>query len=134
MYIDDCLEGLIRIMGSQYHEPLNLGTDELVTINGLVDMVARIAGKCIRRRHNPSGPQGVRGRNSDNTRLRATLGWEPSIALEQGLALTYDWIASRTQAERSSAGTSSILPGQPEDNSEQGKSSLVARFVRGRAS
>jgi GDP-D-mannose 3',5'-epimerase len=109
MYIDDCLEGLIRIMGSQYHEPLNLGTDELVTINGLVDIVARIAGKCLRRRHNLSGPQGVRGRNSDNTRLRATLGWEPSISLEQGLALTYRWIASQVGSERSSAVPPSYL-------------------------
>ena len=79
MYIDDCVEGLIRIMASEHHEPLNLGTEELVTVNGLVDMVARIAGKYIRRRHNLSGAQGVRGRNSDNTRLNQVLGWEPSI-------------------------------------------------------
>ena len=92
MYIDDCLEGLIRIMASQCHEPLNLGTDELIPINGLVDMVARIAGKSIRRRHNPSGPQGVRGRNSDNTLLKRVLGWEPSIPLEEGLKKTYSWI------------------------------------------
>ena len=103
MYIDDCVEGLIRIMGSQYREPLNLGTDELVTINGLVDIVARIAGKCIRLRHDASGPQGVRGRNSDNARLRATLGWQPSITLEQGLRRTFRWIASRVESERSSS-------------------------------
>ena len=83
------------MMASDHHDPLNLGTDELVTINELVDMVARIAGKQIRKRHNLSGPQGVRGRNSDNTRLREVLGWEPSIRLEQGLAVTFEWIAAQ---------------------------------------
>jgi nucleoside-diphosphate-sugar epimerase len=95
MYVDDCLEGLIRIMASNHHDPLNLGTDELVTINELVDLVARIAGKRITKRHNLSGPQGVRGRNSDNTRLREVLGWEPSTRLEQGLAGTFEWIAGQ---------------------------------------
>ena len=70
MYVDDCVEGLIRIMASDHREPLNLGSDELVTINGLVDMVSKIAGKRLTKRHNLAGPQGVRGRNSDNTRLR----------------------------------------------------------------
>src|SRR3984893_5046232 len=82
MYIDDCVEGLIRIMASEYPEPLNLGTDELVTINELVNLVARIAGKRITKRHNLGGPQGVRGRNSNNARLRKVLGWEPSLPLE----------------------------------------------------
>jgi nucleoside-diphosphate-sugar epimerase len=95
MYVDDCVEGLVRIMASDHRDPINLGTDELVTINGLVDMVARIAGKQITKRHNRSGPQGVRGRNSDNTRLREVLGWEPSTRLEQGLALTFQWIATQ---------------------------------------
>src|SRR3984957_12262559 len=95
MHVDDCVEGLIRLMASGYREPLNLGTDELVTINELVDMVARVAGKKIRKRHNLTGPQGVRGRNSDNTRLREVLGWEPSIRLERGLAVTFEWIASQ---------------------------------------
>ena len=95
MYVDDCVEGLIRIMASDHRDPLNLGTDELVTINELVDMVASIAGKQIRKRHNLSGPQGVRGRNSDNTRLREVLRWEPSIRLEQGLAVTFEWIAAQ---------------------------------------
>jgi GDP-D-mannose 3', 5'-epimerase len=97
MYVDDCVEGLIRIMASDYRDALNLGTDELVTINGLVDMIAKIAGKKIAKRHNLSGPQGVRGRNSDNTLLRKILGWEPSIRLEQGLAITYNWIAQQVQ-------------------------------------
>ena len=95
MYVDDCVEGLIRIMACDYRDALNLGTDELVTINELVDLVARVADKRIRKSHNLSGPQGVRGRNSDNTRLREVLGWEPSIRLEQGLSITYPWIASQ---------------------------------------
>jgi len=95
MYVDDCVEGLTRIMACDHRDALNLGTDELVTINELVDLVARVADKRIRKSHNLSGPQGVRGRNSDNTRLREVLGWEPSIRLEQGLSLTYPWIASQ---------------------------------------
>jgi len=92
MYIDDCIEGLIRIMASDYREPLNLGTDRLVTINELVDIVAKIAGKNIKKKHDLSKPQGVRGRNSDNTRLRQVLGWEPQTPLEVGLEVTYKWI------------------------------------------
>jgi nucleoside-diphosphate-sugar epimerase len=98
MYIDDCVEGLIRIMASEYPEPLNLGTDELITINELVNLVARIAGKRITKRHNLSGPQGVRGRNSNNTRLRKVLSWEPSVALERGLAVTFEWIAEQVRS------------------------------------
>lgn len=98
MYIDDCVEGLIRIMASEYPEPLNLGTDELITINELVNLVARIAGKRITKRHNLTGPQGVRGRNSNNTRLRKVLGWEPSVALERGLAVTFEWIAEQVRS------------------------------------
>jgi len=79
-------------MASDYHEPLNLGTDELVTINELVDMVSAVAGKNLVKRHDPTKPQGVRGRNSDNTRLKRVLGWAPSISLEDGLAVTYKWI------------------------------------------
>src|ERR1035437_7858993 len=99
MYVDDCVEGLIRIMASDYREPLNLGTDELVTINELVNLVARIAGKRITKRHNLSGPQGVRGRNSNNTRLRKVLGWEPSVPLERGLASTFEWIADQVRSK-----------------------------------
>jgi GDP-D-mannose 3', 5'-epimerase len=98
MYVDDCVEGLIRIMASDCHEPLNLGTDELVTIDQLVDMVSAIAGKKLHKVHNLSRPQGVRGRNSDNNKLRRVLGWEPSISLQHGLALTYEWIASEVQS------------------------------------
>jgi GDP-D-mannose 3',5'-epimerase len=94
MYVDDCVEGLVRLMHSNHREALNLGTDRLVTINELVDLVCTVAGKRLRKRHDLSKPQGVRGRNSDNSRLRQVLGWEPSISLEQGLATTYKWIRS----------------------------------------
>jgi nucleoside-diphosphate-sugar epimerase len=92
MYVDDCVEGLLRIMASDYRDALNLGTDELVTINQLVDLVAGAADKRICKRHNLQGPQGVRGRNSDNNLLRKVLGWEPSLTLKEGLAITYPWI------------------------------------------
>jgi GDP-D-mannose 3',5'-epimerase len=92
LYIADCVEGIYRIMQSDYPEPLNLGSDRLVTIDELVGLIAQIAGKRIRVRYNLNQPQGVRGRNSDNTRLRAVLGWEPAISLEVGLRETYAWI------------------------------------------
>jgi len=98
MYIDDCVEGIHRLMRSDHAEPLNLGTDRLVTIDELVDMVTEIAGKQLRKRHDTSRPQGVRGRNSDNTRLREVLGWEPSVPLEEGMARTYEWIKSLVHA------------------------------------
>lgn len=92
MYVDDCVEGIFRIMRSEDRAPLNLGTDQLVTVDELVDVVCRTAGKRLMKRHDRSKPQGVRGRNSDNTRLRQVLGWEPAISLEEGLARTYRWI------------------------------------------
>jgi nucleoside-diphosphate-sugar epimerase len=95
-YIDDCVEGLYRLMGSDFHEPLNLGQDRMVTINQLADMIAEIAGVDLEKRH-IDGPQGVRGRNSDNTKLREVLGWEPQISLEDGLRTTYDWIESQVR-------------------------------------
>jgi len=94
IYVDDCVEGIYRIMRSDYPRPLNLGTDELVSVNQLVDLVAEIAGKRIVKRYDLSKPQGVRGRNSDNSRLRQVLGWEPQIMLRDGLAPTYQWIES----------------------------------------
>ena len=90
-YIDDCTEGIYRLMRSEYFEPLNLGQDRMVTINELADIIARVAGIEIIKKH-IDGPQGVRGRNSDNSRLREVLGWEPQIPLEKGLKITYDWI------------------------------------------
>jgi len=92
MFIDDCVEGLIRLMASDYSEPLNLGTDELVTVNQLIDIVSEIASKKLRKKHDLDKPQGVRGRNSDNALLRSVLAWEPSIGLEKGLWITYIWI------------------------------------------
>lgn len=94
MYIDDCVEGIYQIMRSDHADPLNLGTDELVTVNQLVDLVAEVAGKRIVKRHDTAKPQGVRGRNSDNTRLRRVLDWEPRIRLREGLVPTYRWIES----------------------------------------
>jgi nucleoside-diphosphate-sugar epimerase len=94
MYVDDCVEGIHRIMGSDYPHPLNLGTDELVTINQLVDLVAETAGKQIEKRHDTSKPQGVRGRNSDNSRIQQVLGWRPQKPLREGLTPTYRWIES----------------------------------------
>jgi nucleoside-diphosphate-sugar epimerase len=91
-YIDDCVEGIYRLMQSDFRDPLNLGQDRLISVNELVDMVAAAAGKRIGKRYDLSAPQGVRGRNSDNTRLRAVLGWEPEVSLEDGLARTYRWI------------------------------------------
>ena len=92
MYIDDCLEGIDRLMESDYHQPLNIGRSELVTINELIDIVSGIAGTAIQKSYNLSAPLGVRGRNSDNRRVRRELGWEPSISLEQGMRKTYGWI------------------------------------------
>lgn len=92
MYIDDCVEGTLRILFSDYPDPLNLGSDELVTINQMVDIVERIAGVSLKRVYNLSAPKGVRGRNSDNTRIVEVLGWEPSRTLEDGLEKTYAWI------------------------------------------
>jgi len=91
-YIDDCVEGICRMMRSDFRGPLNLGHDRMVTIDELVDMVAKIAGKRISKQYDLSKPQGVRGRNSDNTRLRQVLTWEPAISLEEGLDRTYHWI------------------------------------------
>jgi len=97
MYVDDCVEGVHRLMHSDIRQPLNLGTEELVTINQLVDMIAEIAGKKITKRHDLSKPQGVRGRNSDNTLIRELLGWEPKTPLVEGLRPTYTWIEGELQ-------------------------------------
>ncbi len=102
MYVDDCVEGLQRLMASDYTEPLNLGTDELISIDGLVDLISTIAGKTLRKTHNFDRPQGVRGRNSDNSRLRQVLGWEPHITLAQGLVPTYKWIAAQVAQDQRS--------------------------------
>jgi GDP-D-mannose 3',5'-epimerase len=98
-YIDDCVEGIYRLMRTDYREPLNLGQDRMLSINELVDMIASIAEKKISKRYDAGKPQGVRGRNSDNSRLREVLKWEPAISLEDGLKITYKWIAGRLKAD-----------------------------------
>src|SRR6266516_191966 len=92
MYIDDCLKGTLAITARDILEPINLGSSELVTINQLVDLVEHIAGVRLERRYNLGAPKGVNGRNSDNTRIRQYLGWEPSTTLRDGLEKTYRWI------------------------------------------
>ena len=96
-YIDDCVAGIQKLMRSNYPEPLNLGQDFLISINQLADLIAGIAGIEIKKKHIP-GPQGVRGRNSDNAKLRRVLNWEPEISLEKGLTLTYNWIEDQVQS------------------------------------
>jgi GDP-D-mannose 3',5'-epimerase len=96
-YIDDCIEGIYRFMNSDFTEPLNLGQDRMISINELADIIAGIAGVQLKRVHVP-GPQGVRGRNSDNTLLRKVLGWAPQVSLEDGLAHTYRWIEDQVRA------------------------------------
>lgn len=95
-HVDDCVEGIYRLMGSDYREPLNLGQDRMVTINQLVDIVSNAAGVEVEKVH-IDGPQGVRGRNSDNSKLREVLNWEPQISLEDGLKMTYDWIEAQVK-------------------------------------
>lgn len=91
-YIDDCVEGILRIMRSDYAAPLNLGTEEMVSINELAGLVIELSGKSGVTIEHVEGPQGVRGRNSDNSRLRDVLGWEPSISLREGMEPTYRWV------------------------------------------
>ena len=92
MFIDDCLHGTQEIMGSDIRFPINLGSEEKVSINQLVDIVEEIAGIKLQRNYNLDAPKGVNGRNSENTLIRELLGWEPSISLQQGMEKTYAWI------------------------------------------
>ncbi|MCC7186685.1 MAG: NAD-dependent epimerase/dehydratase family protein [Acidobacteria bacterium] len=101
-YIDDCVTGLQKLMQSDYRQPLNLGQDRMISINDLAMLIAGIAGVSITLVHVP-GPQGVRGRNSDNSRLREVLQWEPAISLEDGLSRTYRWIEDQVRHQRAAA-------------------------------
>lgn len=92
MYIDDCVKGTLMIANSDFVEPINLGSSELVSINQMTDIIEKIAGITVKRNYNLDAPKGVRGRNSDNTLIQKTFGWEPSIRLADGLAKTYAWI------------------------------------------
>jgi GDP-D-mannose 3', 5'-epimerase len=100
MYIDDCVEGLLRLMASNHRDPLNLGTEEMVSINQLVDIVSSIAGKKLAKHYDLTKPQGVRGRNSDNTLLRKVLNWEPQTHLSKGLNATYKWIEGELKKKK----------------------------------
>jgi GDP-D-mannose 3',5'-epimerase len=102
MYIDDCTEGTIRLAESDIIEPLNIGSDELVTINRLVDIVEEIAGVKLKRSYKLDAPKGVRGRNSDNTLIKELMDWAPSVRLEDGMEKTYRWIYDEISSGRSS--------------------------------
>lgn len=95
MFVDDCIEGTLRLMASDFLEPLNVGSAEVVSINRLVDIVSYIAGIRLERRHNLEAPQGVRGRSSDNALVREVLGWKPTTSLTDGMERTYAWIYDR---------------------------------------
>jgi GDP-D-mannose 3', 5'-epimerase len=96
LFIDECINGTIKLLRSSFPGPVNIGSEEMVTINGLVDMVADIAGKKVIKKH-ISGPQGVRGRNSDNRLIVEKLDWAPERSLRSGLELTYAWIEQQVQ-------------------------------------
>ena len=106
MYIDDCITGLDKLMESDFSDPINLGRSEMVSINELIDMISDIAGVKVERNHDLNAPQGVRGRNSDNSLILEKLGWEPEVDLKTGLATTYAWIEE--QIEREARGESVI--------------------------
>ena len=101
-YIDDCVVGIYLVMQSGHTEPVNLGQDRLISINDLAEMAGACAGITIRKKH-VTGPQGVRGRNCDNSRLRQVLKWKPQISLEEGMAHTYRWIEQQVRAKQESA-------------------------------
>ena len=96
-YIDDCIEGIFMLMQSDFHQPINLGQNRLISINDLVDLIAPISGKKINKRYDLAKPQGVRGRNADLTLIKSTLGWEPRVSLEDGLKKTYRWIEGQVK-------------------------------------
>lgn len=103
MFIDDCVEGTLRIMDGESRKPVNLGSDELVTINQLVSIVEEVAEVTLEREYITDAPQGVRGRNSDNTMISEIYGWEPSISLREGMEKTYRWVYDEV-ANSSSSG------------------------------
>ena len=99
LYIDECVEGVLRLMASEFTGPVNIGSEEMVTLNELAQLIMSIAGKKLTIRHVP-GPLGVRGRNSDNKLLFRMLGWQPSMHLKDGLGITYRWISEQVEARR----------------------------------
>jgi nucleoside-diphosphate-sugar epimerase len=97
LYIDDCLEATYKLMNSNCDEPLNIGSDKLITINELADMIIEISGKRLRKEYDLSKPQGVRGRNADLTRIKNTIEWQPKMTYKEGLEKTYNWILEQVQ-------------------------------------
>jgi len=102
-YIDDCVKGTVLLMESDYDKPINIGSERLVTIDQLADMIIKISGKTITKEYDLSAPQGVRGRNADITLARKVLGWEPKVSLEEGLARTYKWIEEQVAKDKAVA-------------------------------
>jgi len=103
MFVDDCVRGTRMLTDSDVTDPINIGSSELVSINGLIDIISDIAGITVTRRHNLDAPQGVRGRNSDNTMILDRLGWEPSTSLRSGLEVTYAWVLDQVLAAAGAA-------------------------------
>jgi GDP-D-mannose 3',5'-epimerase len=143
MFVDDCVEGVLRIMKSDVVDAINLGTEELVTIDHLYDMVSSIADKQVVKRHDLTKPQGVRGRNSDNTMIRNLLGWEPKTPLADGLVHTYRWIhglvsrpdylaeiLSKAASDVKSAGKAVVSMARPSECAAQPDSAISARAER----
>jgi nucleoside-diphosphate-sugar epimerase len=98
LYIDDCIDATRRLMRSDFQGPINIGSDEMVSINQLVDMASSVEGKLISRRHKLDAPTGVRGRNSDNRLIRKVLGWDYEVSLEEGVRRTYEWIKEQAKS------------------------------------
>jgi len=109
MYIDDCVEGIQKIMNAEIPEPINLGSSEMVSINQLVDLVESIAGITLTRHYDLGAPKGVTGRNSENTLIQKYLGWEPSIPLRAGLEKTYAWIKEQYLARAAGDERASVV-------------------------
>jgi GDP-D-mannose 3', 5'-epimerase len=103
MFVDDCVRGTRMLMDSDVTEPINIGSSELVSINGLIDIISEIAGIAVERRHDLTAPQGVRGRNSDNSMILEKLGWEPSTSLHSGLEVTYAWVLDQVRSAAEAA-------------------------------
>ena len=110
MYIDDCLHGTQRLLASDIIVPLNIGSDEMVTINQLVDIVEAVSGITLKRNYNLSAPKGVRGRNSDNTLIKELMGWAPDTRLADGMEQTYRWIYDQMVQARAGQGTQELAP------------------------
>ncbi len=102
LYIDECMEATGRLMKSDFLGPVNIGSEEMVSINQLVDITAKVSGKKIQKRYKLDAPTGVRGRNSDNNLIREKLGWDYSQSLEVGIEKTYSWIAKQIETNKSS--------------------------------